>query len=770
MGGLATGGGLIYAVFPALAGLCLELYQQQLKQKRAYGAQLLAQLDYSRLQQNELNEVYTGWQALGASYETQMDNLAALRAAIIQISTQINEAAILQDLTTAITEIIGFERALVLLYQSDQALLSFAAISEAPPQAELRAKLQAFRLEFNPQDPVLSQDPLLGPWVLGQSLEVSGPAFYQDSRLHGLLSLLDFGAFYSVPLLVGPRFLGVMLADKALSGQDFSDENRALLESLSTTIAVTLENARLYTRQDAQLQEKLEEVRQIQRIDRELVDTLNLDQVTELILDWALRFTNARFAAITLQDEGGKSVRIAAAYGCEPALLPQGDLNRPIPLSGIGITGRAIRNSKTQHVLRAAQDPDYLQILPGIQAHLSVPILRRRRVLGALTLETEDEKGFSPAQIGFVEGLGYRAGVALENARLFTESQTERNKLSAILNSTADAVVVVNSEQDLVLLNESARVIFDLADSIESYLGRPYQQVLRDPNLVSFYYSLYTDTPLTQIVLNERSYQAMAVLVEGVGQVMVLHDITPFKELDNMKNQFVASVSHDLKTPLAIIRGYTDMLEMTQNINEKGLTYMERINQAIDNMRELIDNLLDLAKIESGLKLKLAPVTLADLVMEVQDDLLFRAKDKGLKFHNNLTHHTPMVTADPARLRQILQNLVGNAVKYTLEAGTVTVEAIPEGDYLRINIKDQGIGIAPEDLKRLFKRFERIRTEKTKDIEGTGLGLTIVKLLVEAHGGQVGVESEVGVGSTFWFSLPLFTKSPVPELHPLETA
>jgi two-component system phosphate regulon sensor histidine kinase PhoR len=260
--------------------------------------------------------------------------------------------------------------------------------------------------------------------------------------------------------------------------------------------------------------------------------------------------------------------------------------------------------------------------------------------------------------------------------------------------------------------------------------------------------------PQSEVQVEESTYHANAVLVEGVGYTILLHDVTPFKELDRLKNELVSSVSHDLKNPLAVMKGYVDLVEMTQELNDKGYHYLGHITHSIDGMRELIDNILDLAKIDSGLELQYEPVDLPKLIVEIEEENGLRAREKGVAFVNRFDE-LESIPADLLRTKQILSNLIGNAVKYTLSASEVIVTLTREDGFVRVMIQDHGIGIHPDDLPTVWDRFVRIRSEKTKNIDGTGLGLSIVRSLVEAHGGTAGVTSRENEGSTFWFTFPL---------------
>jgi two-component system phosphate regulon sensor histidine kinase PhoR len=243
-----------------------------------------------------------------------------------------------------------------------------------------------------------------------------------------------------------------------------------------------------------------------------------------------------------------------------------------------------------------------------------------------------------------------------------------------------------------------------------------------------------------------------------VGYAILLHDITLFKEIDKLKDELVSTVSHDLKNPLSVLNAYVEMIDMTQTLNDAGQRYVDRIRHSVKNMHHLIDALLDLAKIDAGFQLKCAPVSVAELVRHTFEEQGITAQKKNITLTTVVSPELPWVFAEDWRIQQVLNNFVNNGIKYTPNGGSVEITALQEGDFVRIEVKDTGYGIPADQLNKVWERFERIRDERTKHISGTGLGLTIAKTVVEAHGGQVGVTSTEGVGSTFWFTVPVYTE------------
>jgi signal transduction histidine kinase len=251
---------------------------------------------------------------------------------------------------------------------------------------------------------------------------------------------------------------------------------------------------------------------------------------------------------------------------------------------------------------------------------------------------------------------------------------------------------------------------------------------------------------------------ASAMTAEGktVGRVCILRDVTQLKEIDTLKSDFVATVSHDLRSPLTLMRGYATMLEMAGALNDQQKNYAHMIVQGVDNMSKLVNNLLDLGRIDFGVGLQVESIPVLDIIERVTGGLQMQAKQKNISLGVEIPRDLPhAVEADQALLHQALYNLVENAIKYTPEGGEVTVRLQGSESVLTFAVNDSGIGVQKEDLPRLFEKFYRGTHREALIQRGTGLGLAIVKSIAERHGGRVWVESELGKGSTFFLQVPL---------------
>jgi signal transduction histidine kinase len=241
-----------------------------------------------------------------------------------------------------------------------------------------------------------------------------------------------------------------------------------------------------------------------------------------------------------------------------------------------------------------------------------------------------------------------------------------------------------------------------------------------------------------------------------------MRDITHFKELDALKSEFVATVSHDLRSPLTLMRGYATMMEMVGELNEQQSSYIKKIIQGVETMARLVNNLLDLGRIEAGVDLQVEMVSVADIVERVTSNVQLQATQKQIQMTTEFSGtDLPDIQADPALLTQALQNLIENAVKYTDPNGKVKVKVMLQAESVAFEVSDTGIGIAPVDQPRLFEKFYRGAQRDARKRQGSGLGLAIVKSIAERHGGKVWVNSQLGKGSTFGLEIPLRQPEPV---------
>jgi PAS domain S-box-containing protein len=504
----------------------------------------------------------------------------------------------------------------------------------------------------------------------------------------------------------------------------------------------------------ASLRDRLNDLSLLLRVAQEVSATLDLSQGISRILEGALQTLQARVSRIVLLSAAGDP---QVVIGRGESVEYIGTLDRVLALAA-----RDARSSIVLDNLRRARLLASVGPLPEeIQAVVALPVLSKGQPVAVVWVGFDQPRRLEPSELDLLSTLASETAVLIENARLFQLAESGRRRLAAILSSTSDAILVTDRDDGLLLVNPAAERALGI--SAEELVGQKVGDTPLDSALIRVLTGplsrsgvLVEEVPLP----GGRVFYASASTIlsaegENMGRVVVMRDITHFKELDEMKSEFVATVSHDLRAPLTFIRGYASMLPMAGDLTPKQQEYLDKIFAGIEQMSTLVENLLNLQRIEAGVGLEERPCHIGALLVEAVDGIRARAVAKGLTLRLEATEPAPVIWGDATLLRQAIANLVDNAVKYTPSGGMVTVGLQVVGQEVYILVSDTGIGIAPEDQVRLFEKFFRIRRRGLEDIPGSGLGLAIVKSIVERHGGRVWVESQLNRGSTFTIALPI---------------
>jgi signal transduction histidine kinase/HAMP domain-containing protein len=398
---------------------------------------------------------------------------------------------------------------------------------------------------------------------------------------------------------------------------------------------------------------------------------------------------------------------------------------------------------------------------------VAFPLRHENRHYGALWAAYDQPRLFSESDIRFLVTLSSQAALAASNNHLFLSAEVGRQRLAAILASTPDPVLVTDHLNRLLLANPAAGRT--LGTGVSSGQGQPIKHLISHKPLLDILQVSSSDKLSAEVMVGKgQVYLATAspVLADGrlVGRVCILRDVTYFKELDTMKTEFVNTVSHDLRSPLTLMRGYATMLEIVGQLNEQQQGYVTKIISGVENMTGLVNNLLDLGRIEVGVGLQLDIVPVYEIIERVTGTLQMQASQKNIALGVEMDFdQSVMIEADTALLQQAMYNLIENAVKYTSQGGRVVVRALVSDDTLRFEVQDSGIGISPTDQPRLFEKFYRGVQREAREQKGSGLGLAIVRSIVEQHGGRVWLESQLGQGSTFFLKVPLRQSDGLPK-------
>lgn len=343
-----------------------------------------------------------------------------------------------------------------------------------------------------------------------------------------------------------------------------------------------------------------------------------------------------------------------------------------------------------------------------------------------------------------------------ETKRTTGSLQKRVDELDTILTQIQDGVIVISEEGTLMMVNHIARRAFGLAD--EDLIDKPYQEVFEQRDLLMAIRGESPDPSRIEIEAEDKTfYRATRREMEGIGVVISLHDISYLKELNRMKTEFVNTVSHDLRSPLTSILGYVELIRRAGEVNRQQAEYITVIQDSVHQITKLINEVLDLGKIESRVDKEFTQISLTEIAKDVLVNMKPMIQESGNNLVTELDKDLPLIMGDEVQLRQMVENLVGNAVKYTPAGGVIEVKAARENELLIFQIKDSGRGIPLEEQKRVFEPFYRGQNV-SEDTQGTGLGLAITKTVVDNHRGRIWLDSNLNQGSTFTIMLPIITE------------
>ena len=345
------------------------------------------------------------------------------------------------------------------------------------------------------------------------------------------------------------------------------------------------------------------------------------------------------------------------------------------------------------------------------------------------------------------------------------EAIYEKTQLTMILSSMVEGVVIIDADEKIILLSPQVSTMLDLRS--KDTIGKAYWEIIRNEEIISTLKdalreqkAIYKD--ITIIFPSESFFrmQISPVLSEDgefLGVVAVFHDISEIKRLENLRSEFVANVSHELKTPLTSIKGFVETLKGGALSDEKlAKRFLDIIQVQTEKLENLVTDILTLSTLESkDVKMKFESISIVIVLTSVVDLYKTQIEKKNLTLEMDLGKNLKFISVDCQKIEQVFSNLLDNAIKFTPAGGEIAIRAYQENSFVRIDVKDSGVGIAEEHLPRLFERFYRVDKSRSREFGGTGLGLAIVKHIVQAHNGKITVTSQVDNGSIFSVFLPI---------------
>jgi PAS domain S-box-containing protein len=499
--------------------------------------------------------------------------------------------------------------------------------------------------------------------------------------------------------------------------------------------------------------------------------TQDLDEILAAALKTTLETIDEKSGNIFLLDDETGDLLLHTYEGLSDAFVA----SESVVDSQECICGYALRTGHAAIIIDMETHPARSRdacLREGYRSCIRLPLTARGEVLGLLNIQSQSQREFTAEDKVLLTAIGNQIGIAIANAQLIEDAERRRATLDGVMNSLVDGLVLLDRRGTIIYVNPQAEQILGVSpgsmlglsldtmeDGIRERVAGPQQA------LVQFRSALEDpwETPSVEFALvmpGNRTIQARFFALEdlegdSLGLGLLLRDITREKELDRMKSQLLSTVSHELRTPLASIKGFATTLlrDDVQWDESSRREFLSIIDEESDRLTELISNLLDMSRIEAGtLRMDFEPVDLRPIIEETAGEFQMMTHSHQIKAR--VLPDLPLVVADPRRARQVVRNLVENAVKYSPDGGAILVSARASDNQVQTSVSDQGIGIEPEHLGRVFDRFYQVDSASTRKVGGSGLGLSICKAIVEAHQGKIWVESQPDLGSTFHFTLP----------------
>ena len=505
----------------------------------------------------------------------------------------------------------------------------------------------------------------------------------------------------------------------------------------------------------------------LQRLSRTVASVLDLADLTNMILDDIQRTMHVGSGAFFIRPAHTSDYVLTTQRGLDPAQMKEPRFRNDHP-----IVVWLSRHQTSLQMHEIDMSPDFKGLweaeradLAILHAELFVPLLVRNELIGILCLgEKLSELPYAPEERLMISTLANQTAVAIENASLFSQTLAEKERTAAIVEQAFAGIVLLDGQLRIISLNPAAEAI--VGRNQAHVIGAPASDVLGRSILDdrgSLHKAIATGERVApkEVILIAGDRQREVLL--GVtplrdGYLLSLADVTQLKEVDRLKSDIVANVSHEFRTPLAIIKAYAELL-MDDALGEVAASrhlYLGIIDAETDRLTGMVSGLLDLARLEAGRDaIVMAPIDLGEVITEVEEFLQPQALARDLTVNVAIACDLPPLQANRELLIAIVSNLLGNAIKFSRAGGRVDVVASRDGEFAILQVFDQGIGMSEDDLGHLFEKFYRGSVAKEAGIRGTGLGLVLAKEAAAAHGGKIAVTSQLGIGTCFTVSLPV---------------
>jgi two-component system, OmpR family, phosphate regulon sensor histidine kinase PhoR len=503
---------------------------------------------------------------------------------------------------------------------------------------------------------------------------------------------------------------------------------------------------REFRRNTKSLQKKMDGLEAIQRIGRFVTSTLDLEIVLKSVVESAVDLTGAEEGSLLLLDEFTGELFMQAARNFQEDFVRTFRL----PVHDT-LPGQVLRTGKP--LLIDEKTPQKIKTSYLVHSLIYVPLTVQGRSIGVLGVDNRQSgKPFNELHVSLVSALADYAAIAIENARLYARTNLELKKFEMILTRLDEGVIIVDQEGNIILVNEIIRQVFN----IDGDTGKPIRDVINHADLLELIEASKSGQHhRSEITLEDgKVFSTQLTHIPEIGLAITMQDISRLKELDRIKSEFVNTVSHDLRSPLTAILGYIELIDRAGPVNDTQREFIRRVQFSVNNITSLINDLLDLGRIEAGFDALKEIVPVISIIRYSVEGVRSRLEEKKIHLVMEVPNDLPSVLGNPVRLRQMIGNLLGNSINYTSPGGQISIKCWSEAGQVMLRIRDTGEGIPPADQPYIFDKFYRA-SNVSSEIPGTGLGLAIVKSIVENHQGRIWVNSAVGQGTSFTVVLPI---------------
>jgi len=724
-------------------------------------------------------------QAQQEQLELEQQELLALQQVSGKITSILDTQQLFAELIAGMEEVFGYRNTAIFL------------LDESGTRLEVVA-----RAAYLDTDAVCT-DIRVGEGLVGRVMQTGEPLVVRDVSKEPAYVAVDpeTRSELVIPLLISDKLVGVFNVESPQINA-FTTRDVRIVSSLANQVAIAIHNAQLYS----EAEEQRQTATALAQLAWTLNTTLNLNDVLNIALRQLSRALVFDTAAIHLLE--GRDLMVVAGSGFE---FPEAVIGQSFSPDENNL-GYQVMLAQHVHVVADVQQLSEwgharreVEGVTTIRSWIGAPLVVQGKSIGLLTVDKHEPDFYRQEDIVVAEAFASHIAMAVHNARLYQMSQqraaemakmahniaVDRSKLDAILRNIADGLIVTDASGSIIMINPAFETLFGRAAG--TLVGQQLAAVLAHPELQGLIHQALQQTEATimaEISLPDGQVlkAASAAIVDDdllVGTVSVLRDVTHEKEVDRMKTEFISAVSHELRTPLTSVLGFAKLI--TRSFDRDVLPLLpddtpdlvKSIQRITDNLRiilvegerltHLINDVLDIAKLESGkVEWRDEPLDVTHMVDQALQGVRQVATAKGLALRVSMAKGLPLLLADPLRIRQLLDNLLSNALKFT-ETGAIEVTAerlepgqpihswrAPHSGAILLTVQDSGPGISESDLPRIFMRFQQLAADALTDKpRGTGLGLAICREIVNHYKGVIWVESQFGSGATFCVALPI---------------